>query len=140
MVAEMDGGPVAAADLESVVANPVSITLTCSLVTTLDGGHTAPAVVSSSGTGVAVAAVPPTVASFPASLDPGVGICAAVTLTDRAGETHDLYWTQDRTFSTDATSACVFWCTAEGYPFGPDCSGPGLSEVAALLDPERSVR
>jgi hypothetical protein len=103
------GGPVAVADLPpgdwDPAANPVQVTLTCSLQGTPDD-HSAPDVVVASGSGTGVAFVPPTAYTV-LSPDPYFA-CAQVDVTDANGNAATYYSHHETaTWSTDPGSGCA---------------------------------
>jgi len=113
-IAELDGGPLVAADLQDsyVPTGPVTITLECSLVEWPMSRHSDPKIVSASATGTEAVVLPPTPARWVGTLyDQNAALCTHVTLTDAAGTT-DLYLDQGGEWSVDANSNCEFatWC------------------------------
>lgn len=109
----VDGGPIAVTGSDE----PVSVTLTCSVMAGYNGDHTRDplAVVSATGDGVAV--VPPTPVFIEDPQDV-IGTCTSVTLVERDGDTTTLYHDDyGPGFSTDPTVPCGAL---------PLCSGCGL--------------
>lgn len=107
-IAEIDGGPIAAADLSDVVANPVTVEIECAFQ--VNGLHyTDPDVGSTRGSGVGVAYAPPTFVEFSGSALDWYTVCETVTITDAHGDVTTLYL-DDATddWSTDpATASCA---------------------------------
>lgn len=131
-IGEVDGGPIAAADValvapdavEAFFDNPVSITLTCTMRLDPSVTHLSPAVAEASATGQAVAVVPPTPVEWyePQFWEPA-WVCTHVAVTTRDGQTADLYWDSwNGEFATDPGVACggPIACPQSGDPCGPD--------------------
>lgn len=142
--AEVDGGPYLVADLDDLVANPVAVTLTCSLQIGEETTHTAPDLASVSVSGNVVVALPPTVVSF---RDDGtyrlVVLCTELAITDAHGETHHLYWDQvDDEFSTSPDVLCWDWDDYDSGPYDPlwEVVDPlACLPLAVLFPPEGDV-
>jgi hypothetical protein len=121
-IGEMDGGPIAVADLPNVdgttspptvtfdtTGNPASATITCALQVGGTGTYAEADAVSASASGTAAVYLPPTVISYQATGTDAVWSCTTWTLTDANGDTETLYL-DDTTgeFSTDpATAVCA---------------------------------
>ena len=112
----LSGGPIVAATLPTMYpalfrdtfANPVSVTLTCTVRTDWYFTHNDPSVASASATGTAVAVLAPTVVSYPRpfSVPPGFA-CTDVLVRDAYGDSKHLYWDEyNKTFSTDPGVQC----------------------------------
>lgn len=148
----IDGGPLVAADLSDAVANPVTMTLRCSIQPGFDYRHTAPDAASASATGTGAVTLPPTPVEV--ALDPDewweFTYCTEVTAVDARGVTHRLYWDSARSggenrFSTSDSALCaVSWCQ-QSMPSNCDpppcedeihlhCSLVGFHTVNAVLD------
>jgi hypothetical protein len=103
-VGELDGGPIAVADLPNVDTtttpptvtfdtggNPASATITCALQVGGTGLYTDADAVSASASGTVVAYLPPTLVSYQASATDPVWSCTTWTLTDAHGASQTLY-------------------------------------------------
>lgn len=126
----VDGGPLAAAKIATVqpdlgevaLDNPVTITMTCTVRSGWYFTHSDPAEASVSATAPAVVTVPPT--ALTAHDDENFGlfaVCTSVSMTDRDGDTTDLYWNPHTVeFSTDPNTPCgpVFCPLDAGDPCG----------------------
>lgn len=107
---EIDGGPVVVADFADLVANPVHVTLKCSIQVDSEihsALHSAPDAASASGSGVVAAVVPPTLVSYEAGPDQYVVMCTEFAVTDAHGQTTNLYYDSGSgEFSTSPDSSC----------------------------------
>ncbi len=142
------GGPIAAATLvtfleggyRDLMANPVSVTLICSVRTGVTGfTYADPPEASVSTSGPAVAVVPPTPLTIYRPFTEYLGTaCTEVVLRDAYGATQHLYWdTWAQQFSTDpGTSCAVVSCPASARSYDP-CHGASddvLDAVVGVLD------
>jgi hypothetical protein len=119
--------PVAAAALPlpagDVLANPVSITLTCTLHVHSDTNPD-PAI-ETSGSGIGVAAVRPEAVTYRAGVFDSVGVCGKATLVDAHGATYTYYQRDDNSMWYSYPESCDgFVCLS----LGENCYYP-----AALL-------
>jgi hypothetical protein len=144
----LDGGPlVAAAAADGAPpADPLTITLRCSLQTDAYGTSSGPDFAETSGTGTGVAIAPPVEFAIPP--DEIAYVCTEVTLTDRAGTVRHRYWDEnlyDFTDDPDAACGLVYFYPCGGY--GTTCEdyvGPLLDAVvcpalAPLYPPDGDV-
>jgi hypothetical protein len=128
---QLDGGPVAVADLPYVddtlappavlfdtTGNPASATITCALQVGGTGGYADTNVVdaSASASGTVVVYLPPTVVTYAAAATDPLWVCTTWTLTDANGDSETLYL-DDATgeFSTDPTTARCAHVTSQQY-------------------------
>ena len=147
----VSGGPLAAADVRTVQPapgqvvedNPVSVTLTCSIMTS---GYTYadPPADQTSASGPAVAVVPPTPLTYhdPTGADL-VAVCSQVTVVDKDGTSRHYYWDNwTQRFSTDPATPCVPLICPVSADGGP-CDEPfywqvlrdALGTVFGIVDP-----
>ena len=127
VIGELRGGPIVVADLANLVANPVEVTLVCTIQTGTDWTHNGTDAVSASATGTTAAVLPPT--PFSAEMPPGqpTSLCTALVVEDARGEVHHLYFDHvggggTNEFSTSPDAACVGACTQP--MFGGSCEPP----------------
>lgn len=118
VLAEVDGGPVAVADLADLVANPATVTLTCTIQVGAENmTHAGADAASVSVSGNTVAVLPPTLVSYREAPDRSFTICTQVTVTDARGDTHDFYWDGDaEEFSSSPDVYCWLLGPAEFFP------------------------
>jgi len=112
--------PVVAAALPlpagEVLANPVSITLTCTLHVYSDT-YPDPAI-ETSGSGIGVATVPPQAVTYRAGDFDSAGVCGEATLVDANGATYTYYQRDDNRMWYPSPQSCDGWkCLA----FSEDC-------------------
>lgn len=110
-LAELDGGPIVVADGSDLTANPMSVTLTCTLqVGWVNRAHAGADAASASASGTTVVTLPPTVVAF--RLEPEwetVFVCTELTINDFHGVTHHLYWDHEaEVFSTSDAVICAY--------------------------------
>jgi hypothetical protein len=122
----MSSAPVAAASVDPL-ANPVAITLTC----TLHVFGTAPdPAIEASGSGTAVAVVAPTAVTYTVGEWDTVAVCSTARITDANGETSTWYLSDDNDMWYPYDVGC------DGYKclvLGADCDYT-LALVAWLFD------
>jgi hypothetical protein len=129
-VGEVDGGPIAVADLPVVddtttpptvtfdtTGNPASGTITCALQVGGTGTYAEADAVSASASGTVVVYLPPTLISYQAGATDPVWSCTTWTLTDANGDSETVYL-DDATgeFSTDATTATCALAISQQIP------------------------
>jgi hypothetical protein len=137
-VGELDGGPVAVADLPDTsttppsfdaTGNPASATITCALQVGGTGLYTDADAVSASASGTVVVYLPPTVISYQATATDPVWSCTTWVLSDANGATDTLYL-DDTTgnFVTDpATAHCALATSQSENPCDIDPTAPGCT-------------
>jgi hypothetical protein len=146
-VGEIDGGPVAVADLPSVddavtppvvtwdvTGNPASATITCALQVGGTGTYAEGDAVSASASGTAAVYLPPTAISYQATATDPVWSCTTWTLTDADGNSETIY-ADDVTgeFSTDPTTAkCALATSQSENPCDIDPTAPGCTLPDAI--------
>lgn len=118
---EIDGGPVAAADLTDLAADPVSVTITCALQVGGTGTYAEPDDVSASATGSVVTYLPPTPMSYVRPPHVWVWLCTTWTVTDAHGTTATYYDDSTGEFSTDPTTAHCSLPTGDQKPAQEIC-------------------
>ena len=125
---EINGGPVVVADLSDLLANPVTVTLTCTIQVHPNWTHAGADAVSVSASGAVAVTLPPTVASYVAPEGYPVFLCTELTVTDARGATHHLYWDGSaKEYSASDAATCIDHLDPEIFP------GP-LGPVFDLLD------
>jgi hypothetical protein len=149
-VGEVDGGPIAVADLPTVSdstppvvtfdvgGNPASGTITCALQVGGTGVYTDPDAVSAAASGTVVVYLPPTLISYQAGLTDPVWSCTTWTLTSGSGETDTLYL-DDATgeFSTDPATATCALATSQQIPPQEVCDAapPACGDIPPGVKP-----
>lgn len=133
-VGEIDGGPLAVANVDDAFAQPVTATLTCAIhVGWGNLTHAGSDAVSASATGNAVVTLPPTVVSY--KYDPYtfevIAVCTELAVTDGHGDTYHLYYDGFREeFSSSPNVECQ-WAWGEPPPPPP----PIWERVDAIVCP-----
>jgi hypothetical protein len=129
-VGEVDGGPIAVADLPVVddtttpptvtfdtTGNPASATITCALQVGGTGVYAETDAVNASATGTVVVTLPPTLISYQAGPTDPVWSCTTWTLTSANGETVTLYLDDPSgEFSTDPDTALCALAISQEIP------------------------
>lgn len=108
VLAEIDGGPLVAADAADLVANPASLTLTCEIHLGRENvSHAAAAVASVSASGEVAVVLPPTLVSYPGDLDDLLSLCTQIAIVDARGQAYRFYRDGDTgQFSASPYVAC----------------------------------
>ena len=146
-VGEIDGGPIAVADLPTVddsvtppdvswdfAGNPASGTISCALQVGGTGVYAEADAVSASASGTVVVYLPPTLISYQAGATDPVWSCTTWTLTDAHGDSETIYL-DDATgeFSTDASTATCALAISQQIPPQEVCdAAPAVCDLPVV--------